>query len=110
MPEFLKSKYFWSILLAVVATVAFIVTHYNRYCNFDLATSLIGVAASIFALVLNGILLIRLTDLQADKMGELKEEKPTIILALMLFVIYTSISVVTSYYNIYKLPVQAVCK
>ncbi|MEA2884170.1 MAG: hypothetical protein QOH32_3426 [Bradyrhizobium sp.] len=43
-------------------------------------------------------------------MGELKDEKPTIILALTLFIIYTSISLLTSYYNIYKVPLQTACK
>jgi hypothetical protein len=106
----MNNKFFWSIAAGVAVAILFTVTHYNRYCNFDLANSLMGVAASVFALILNAVLLIRLANLDAASMGDLKEEKPTLILALMLFIIYASISVSTSYYNIYKLPVQATCK
>jgi hypothetical protein len=103
------NKFFWSIAAGAVAAIIFTFTHYNRFCNFDLANTLIGVAASVFALILNTVLVIRLAGLDAANMGDLKEEKSTLILALTLFIIYTSISVLTSYYNIYKLPVRAVC-
>jgi hypothetical protein len=106
----MQNKFIWSILAGVVSGVIFTVTYYDRYCNFALANSLIGVAASVFALVLNSVLVIQLASLDSSKMGDLKEEKSTIILALTLFIIYTSLSVVETYYNVYKLPIAATCK
>jgi hypothetical protein len=106
----MQNKFIWSIIAGVVSGIIFTVTYYDRFCNFALANSLIGVAASMFALVLNTVLVIQLANLDASKMGDLKEEKATIILALTLFIIYTSLSVIETYYNVYKLPIQTVCK
>ncbi|MEA2884169.1 MAG: hypothetical protein QOH32_3425 [Bradyrhizobium sp.] len=56
----MNNKFFWSIAAGVGVAIIFTITHYNRFCNFDLANSLIGVAASVFALVLNAVLVVRL--------------------------------------------------
>jgi len=99
-------KYAIAAISAVILAVFYIYLHYWRYCNFEVGTAIVGLIASLFAVILNIALLFEIILLDAADLGKLKDEKPTVILGLLIIVIYITIDLFSTFFTLFYTPLK----
>ena len=94
-------KYYIAVVLSLITGLVYAYLYYNRVCHLD-GNAVVGIAASVFTLVLTVVLVLRVLQLQPNELGQLADYKTTVILALVMMIFYTSMNLFESFYT--KLP------
>jgi hypothetical protein len=99
------NKYVVGIVFAGILVSWYIYLHYNRYCNIELGNIPYALLVSAIGIVLYSTVLAHVT--QLDNLGDLKDEKSTIILGFAFIVYFTGYEIVSTFFDIFKVPIQA---
>jgi len=98
------NKYIIAAAFAIISVIFYLYLHYHRYCNIELGNALYVVAVTVFTVILYAILFVEVTLLDAAELGRLKDEKPTVVLGLVLIIVFSAFELFSAFYNMMKLP------
>jgi len=104
----MRNPFLWAIAISLAGSALYSWLHYNRFCNFDISNIIIGFAVSIFVVIINLVLAVLIARMTRENMGDLGSEKATILLAMVLMIVYTSISVASAINDLLLKPI-AIC-
>lgn len=90
------NRYIISISLTGITALSYFGISKYRQCGAN-SDTIIGITASTFALLINLFLLVELAQAPEADLGRFSNSRGTIILAMVLMVVYTTISIFESF-------------
>lgn len=102
------NKYSVATVLSIVFALLYLYFHYERTCNIEPGNTIFALIVDTFAIVLSSSVLARLTQLESDQLGDLKDEKATVVLGFTFITVFTAFQIGTAFFDEFKL-VPKVC-
>ena len=95
-----QARFGVAIIITLLGAFAYAYKTYEKFSKID-ANAVGGIAAGLFAVVLNGFLLYIVTKADDRDLGVLEHERGTIILAIMLILVYSMVNIFVSFIQVW---------